>query len=496
MYREQIGPLRLWHWLLVLGVVALVLRLVVVFNVSMWIDDGATLESVRLPWGEMVAERFRMGHFPWFFLAFKAWHDVAGESLLALRLPSLVAALLALPVVASLALRISGARGALVAAAIFVVHGSLLRHAAELRFYSWMGLMGPLLLLLGLRHLEKPGWGRAALLGGVHLALLQTHLSAFLFTWPAFLALAVLGRARRAPRPWGVQLGAAFLLPVLLTIPVFWYLYRQVDMSEYEKFLAIPPWSDYFQALYEITVSMGERAKGWEFALGLGFPAICLYTVWRNRPPRPMESQPLRPLDVGTLFVVAAFAGPTAAFLLSRGGTGVFGQPRYYIAGAGGIIALAGGAAASIRWSRNWKVLLPALVFLAAAVVTGRKMLNRSEDVLTKHGMGLNIMADAIKADVPRGTLVLISDARQVPTIARYYLGETSYRYQPVSRELDEEAMRRLLAETIRPGEDVVLFLYKEDYGRVPALVREDFGPWASVSESDDDQPKWIYFRR
>ncbi|HNM45919.1 MAG TPA: hypothetical protein PKH51_02780, partial [Candidatus Sumerlaeota bacterium] len=98
-------------------VVAVALRLVVALRTSMWIDDGATLHTVALPWGEVAAERFRMGHYPWFFLLFKAWTSLVGtSSLLPLRLPSLAASVATIPIAALIARRIAGKPGAIAAA--------------------------------------------------------------------------------------------------------------------------------------------------------------------------------------------------------------------------------------------------------------------------------------------------------------------------------------------------------------------------------------------
>ncbi len=509
--KEKVGPLAVRGWLAFFLVVAVLLRIVVLLRTSMWIDDGATLAAIRLGPADLVAERFRMGHFPWFFLLFKGWSTLAGTSLLALRFPSLLACVATIPIMAMLAGRLGGARAAVVAAGIAAVHGTLLRFSAELRMYSWMALLGSAMTLAAVRHAEKPTAPRAALLGVLHLALLQLHVSAFVWSGTFFVVLGALAARQRFPRAWWIGYTAALLVPAAITLPVLLHLRAQVDMKEFKKFDHPPQWRQLFEAPYELLVSLGATAKGghvWKLPLGFLAPIVCVVMLARWRQGFTESKTGFAARDLALLFVGGALLPPTLAFLVSRWITPILGEPRYYIAGTGPLLALIGAAAASARWEKAWAGRLLLAIALAAGVVVGERTYDRVKKVLITEGIGINSLVREIEGKVPAGSTVVLSHSVAFPELAYFYFHKPHrYDFVEVHREASPAQVREALAGKIPAGRDAVLFVYKltpeeleesqdpED-SNLYKVVAQDFGPWAGVTKSKNEEPGYFWFRR
>lgn len=502
------GPLPVWGWVALCCVLGAALRVMVALRVSMWIDDGATLHAIRLPPGELVAERFRMGHLPLFFLLFKGWSALAGEGLLALRLPSLIACTAAIPLVAALAGRIGGARAAVIAAALAMVHGTLLRFSAELRMYSWLALLGGAMMLAALRHAERPTAGRAAALGVLHLAMLQMHVSALLWTAPFFALLGLLMGGGGRSRAWWLGVGTTFLAPLMITAPMLVYLRSKVDMGQFSKFEHGPEWRDLLQHPYELVMALGATAKGghvWKLPLGFVVPALAVALIARlNRGGDGAAPQ----VRIACLYALAALLPPVVAFVVSKVGVPVLGEPRYYIAGTGPLLALVGAGAAACRIERDALGRALLIVAIMVGIVAGERAYDRTRRVLTGEGVGINKLVRDIEGQVPPGSVVALSHSVAFPDIAYYYFQKPlRYDFVEIDRDATRAEIHALLAPHMRPDRDSVLFLYKmtpdrleEDQDAVSSnlyrVVEGDFGPWAGVTRSKDDEPGYFWFRR
>ncbi|MCC6546126.1 glycosyltransferase family 39 protein [Candidatus Sumerlaeota bacterium] len=488
--------------------------MIVVLRTSMWIDDGATLHTVALPWGEVAAERFRMGHFPWFFYAFKLWTTLTGaSSLVLLRLPSLVASVAIIPVIAGLGRRIGGERGAVGAALLAVIHGTLLRHGAELRMYSWMALAGAAMVLAALRLLEQPTARRAAVLGVVHLVFLQLQVSAIVWAIPfAVLFAAVVARRKPGAGFWrGFALATA--LPLLITIPLLVYLRTQVDMREFAKFDRVPSWWLLVWDPYELIVSLGTTAgRGhlWKIpaALVLPFAACLMIGRWGGKENAVGSRTGLAPRETAWLAVGCSLLPPVLAFLISRGGFPILGEPRYYIAGTGPLVALIGAACVTWRWdgSGAGRGLLVVAGILAA--ITAERTYDRVRRVLTRDGVGINALVAAIEKQVPPGTPVFLCHSVSFPEIAEFYFSKPlKYPLIPIHRDWNAEQIHASVDPAIKEGSGAVLFLYKSvpemregeertEQGELFRIVDEKFpGDGAQVRSKNDD-PGYFWFQR
>jgi mannosyltransferase len=84
----------------VLFVLALTLRLFRLDAQSLWLDEGSTWQFTQLPWSGLLRDLFNpTAAYPLYHVLLKAWIGLFGDSEIALRLPSAIAAALAVVVV-------------------------------------------------------------------------------------------------------------------------------------------------------------------------------------------------------------------------------------------------------------------------------------------------------------------------------------------------------------------------------------------------------------
>lgn len=143
---------------------------------SLWNDEAWTAWAVRSPYlADMLARVRSDVHPPLYFALLDAWTLVAGESVLALRWPSLAVALLAAAVTYALGRRLFDHPTGLISLLILGTSGFWLYYTREARMYTLLMLLGALATLLYLLWRERPGLWRALAYGICGAALLYTH---------------------------------------------------------------------------------------------------------------------------------------------------------------------------------------------------------------------------------------------------------------------------------------------------------------------------------
>lgn len=130
---------------------------------SLWADELATWGAIRLGWAQL----WRLGGsvdavLTPYYAALKVFAGFAGTSTVALRLPSLIAAVLTAVVVAELGRRAAGDLAGLLAGLLWAVLPVTARYAQEARPYAVVVFLASLALLALIRLLDRPGPGRAA----------------------------------------------------------------------------------------------------------------------------------------------------------------------------------------------------------------------------------------------------------------------------------------------------------------------------------------------
>jgi hypothetical protein len=503
IYREKIGPVPLWIWMIFFAVLAFLVRMVPVFQFSMWTDDGATLIAIDLSVWELIQQRFSRGHFPWFFILYKYWVQLFGTSILALRLPATLACVATLPFIAGIARRISGKWGIFIASFIYVFHGTLIRHSAEMRMYSWIAFFGAGLIWSALWFLERPNWKRATIWGAFHLCVLQLHVGSILLTIPWFIMLSLILWKVTEDKSWRKGVIGAFFIPLLLALPFYIILVSSVDPYEVEKYIRPQlPFSHLFDVMFRLFMGMDEKGLRYELLLGYSLPLACIAILWWNKKKTSLvEGQPLLPVHIAIWLTLCIWLTPHVAFFLDRCGVRIMGEPRYYIASTAAALGLLGGTAGSLHWEKKRNVIIPNLIFLAIFLSASKHMFYNFKKMMKTKGIALNTMVDEVKEQVPEGITVIISHSRETPFLFKYYIGEekkNNYQYIEIDRETPRPEITRIISENIDPQENLLLFLYKEkpDNEKVEDIVRNDFGPWKEIIQTKKHQPKWVWLKR
>jgi mannosyltransferase len=225
-----------------------------------------------------------------YYVAMKAWVAVAGDSVLALRLPSALTMMGTAALLTVLGRRLFSASVGITAGMLFAVLPAVSQFGQEARGYGFAMLAATLATLALVGALERPGWlrwlGYAAavtLLGWSHLLTMVSLLGHF--------AGMVAWARRRDGRVAGSWL-LAVSLGVLPVLPLVWLGMRQRDQLSW---LPKPSW----RLLINVPVGMfGSVAVGW-LIMGL-----VLAARWPDR----------RPLVV---LVGWALLGPVALFAAS-----------------------------------------------------------------------------------------------------------------------------------------------------------------------------------
>ncbi|WP_239117515.1 glycosyltransferase family 39 protein [Paractinoplanes ferrugineus] len=198
---------------------ALLTAIVVSFragDAGLWRDEIASWSAATRPVGEIIAMGRNIdGVLVPYYLFLHAWIGVFGDSVLAMRVPSIIAMTATAAVVALLARRWWGESAGLLAGLLFAVVPAVSRYGQEIRGYAPAALFVMLATLLLTIALDRSRWWTWSLYAGcVTLAGLSHLLSLLVLTGHAVLVLVV--DRRRAP--WWALAAALGLGTVLLAV--------------------------------------------------------------------------------------------------------------------------------------------------------------------------------------------------------------------------------------------------------------------------------------
>ncbi len=325
---------------------------------SLWSDEYITLVRAGAGFGQILAD-LPVEHMPLYFLLLHAWFAVAGSADTALRFPSVIWGVLAVPFVYLLGKRVFGRGVGLLGALFFALNPFQVWYSQDARMYSQLAALSIAALWaldVGLRDTgRRARWGWVAYVAFAVLAV-YTHYYAVLGLAVAFLyAVGVLWLMRQRA-PWRAFLRAELAI-VLLFLP---WLPRALGI------LSFPGWREpvtatvsQFVGLYTFGDSVPANAAPW---LNLG--ALAIYVVglasllpWRGTP-----------LRRGLLLALAAIAVPSLAIVVLLLKKPDF-HPRYFIAATPVYsLILAQGVIAVGRRIRVAGVVLAAFVIAASLV--------------------------------------------------------------------------------------------------------------------------------
>jgi mannosyltransferase len=205
------------------GVAAAVAFVAVGLDRSFWVDEAfSALLATRDVRGVIDGLR-QDGNFPAYFLALSAWSRLAGESEIALRLPSVLFYLAGIAATGLLGATAFDDRRVGAWSAFFYLASDLaVQHAQNARPYALLGLLVAVSHLLYLRSFfrDESSWRWRAAFGVVTALGALTHVCYLFVIGAQAVGLALSGSRRRVVE--GVLLLAAGLLPFcVLWLPAF-----------------------------------------------------------------------------------------------------------------------------------------------------------------------------------------------------------------------------------------------------------------------------------
>lgn len=238
----------LWRTLVPLALITatgFVVRVVFVTR-GLWLDEAITWSQATMAFGEMIEDvRFGDVHPPLYHTVMWAAVRALGESEFALRLPSIIAGTIGLPVLYLVGRDSYSKRVGLVAATLGVVSPLWVWYSQEARMYSFLLLFSLLAVWLQIRVLQRPRaiyWIAftltvALMLWTQYFALLQvaTH-------YGIFLVVAWIRRRRGRPvRGLLVGVGISLLAVVLMLLPLAPLLQDQIIAYQNRSGAAFEP---------------------------------------------------------------------------------------------------------------------------------------------------------------------------------------------------------------------------------------------------------------
>ncbi|MCK6577312.1 MAG: glycosyltransferase family 39 protein [Anaerolineae bacterium] len=199
---------------------------------SLWHDEGNSYVQAMRGLGEIAFHAGRDIHPPGYYWLLAGWRLLAGESEMALRLPSAFASLLTAAFAAALGRRLFGAVAGLSAAVIVGVSTFSIYYAQEARMYALLALWTAAGFWALAEFLRQPSARRALLLAAINTAGLYTQyaLPLFMIAQGIVASAALIRRAgsvsadterqeRRAQITSVVWYAAANLLTIALFLP-------------------------------------------------------------------------------------------------------------------------------------------------------------------------------------------------------------------------------------------------------------------------------------
>jgi mannosyltransferase len=436
---------------LLLGVAALTALAIVLrqraLGAPFWIDEGLSVGIASHPFDDIPNVLRLDGSPPLYYLLLHLWIGVAGDSVRATHLLSVVFAVLAVPAAAWAVRPVFGVRAALAAAALVAVSPFVGAYADEGRMYSLEFLLATLVAGAMMRAfvLRRRRWAPACAV--LIAALLYTH------AWGAFLAAAagvigllllVVARDRRALL---VDLAVAFGGAALLVAP---WVPIALEQSRHTG----APWS-HAPSEHSLTRALTRMLSGIrsEWVLLAAGGAGALLALWRGGGAQRRAILSLVAAAGGTLML---------GYLASRLVTPAWSFRYLVVVLAPLLLGLGAGLA------RLGVVGVAAIAVVALTMWNGQPSAKQLE-----HKSNVARVAATFAPRLPPGSVVFSTQPEQV-AVLRYYLpGGLRYATPlgPVAdpRVMDwRDAQRRLraarygstlgrVARTLRPGQRMLL---------------------------------------
>jgi uncharacterized membrane protein len=204
---------------------------------GLWLDEGISVSEARMPYGAMLHRLATTDvHPPLYFTILWASIRLIGDGDVAVRVPSIVAGVLLIPLVYLLGKEAYDRRTGAVAAVFVSVAPFVVWYSQEARMYELLMVFGVLAVWAQLRILRRGGWYPWVVYTLASVAMICTQYFGIwqLLTQQAIFVGAVLVRWRRRERPGALLwpwLCSAVLMVVAL-IPLAMLMKQQYSVSQ------------------------------------------------------------------------------------------------------------------------------------------------------------------------------------------------------------------------------------------------------------------------
>lgn len=390
------GPSRQWiaanSPILLITALALALRLYRLPEQSLWFDEYLSLCNLSAPDAVTHHALLRI-HFPaqalWPLYSFFQYFyvQIAGASVLSLRLMSVAIGVASVPLLYALVRSVYGRFPGLVSALCLAVSVQHIWFSQEIRAYEVVTFLALVSTLALQRALERGNWGYWLLHFGVNALLPWTHTFAvFLLPAQGILVLLVNGRSLRPSIRWGL-INMLLLLPYVVWIRSMPHLnsdapslgmdYVQIlrtifcgDLIE-DNTALLPPWKTApgaDSAIPGLLLWKPLFNRGLLVFFALSIIAALLHTVLRRRIDSRVTGQAQSEWDRRrwTCFFTLLAVLPAATLGLAEMVTGlVLMTPQYVMYNTIGLYALIGAGLAALpgRWVRGLAVGILMLLY-------------------------------------------------------------------------------------------------------------------------------------
>lgn len=338
------------QWLaIILILAAFALRTHRLGHKAMWWDEGYSVFLARMPLAEMMDATAHDTHPPIYYAALHFWRMAVGDSEVALRLLSVLAGILLLPLAFRLMRRLAGPQAALCALGLLGLSRVLVWYAQEVRQYSLAACLALASAVLALALWRSgPRWRPAMWLGYVAVNVAGL-LTLYLFS-SALVAqnLAFALTIWRAPNKWRLMLkwASAQMVIALACLPWLWYYWPRAPHH------FVPPTTlttIEVIKLYAGTLLVGNPSDLDRFwgvmVLGGGLFVVGGWLAWRALRPTPSA-------NFGRWVVLAGTLVPPLLVWLLNLPTGLklsfVPNPRYFVVLAPWALCLLGLAASQL----------------------------------------------------------------------------------------------------------------------------------------------------
>jgi mannosyltransferase len=157
------------------GVLGLALFLRFFLHSDLWLDEALSVNIAKLPVSRIPGALRHDGAPPLYYLLLHFWIRVFGQSNFAVRFPSGMASVAALPVAWAAGRRLAGRPGAVAALMVLATSPFAIGYATSARMYSFMMLWTLVGVLVLARALEEPSRRRLIPVGVLTAAIIYTH---------------------------------------------------------------------------------------------------------------------------------------------------------------------------------------------------------------------------------------------------------------------------------------------------------------------------------